>query len=34
MDFIAEAVPTVLAGIFLLFCVTDRPQLAHWHSDE
>ena len=23
--FIAEAVPTMLVGIFLLFCVTDRP---------
>ena len=32
--FIAEAVPTVLVGIFLLFCVTDRPQLAHWLSEE
>jgi MFS transporter, ACS family, tartrate transporter len=32
--FIAEAVPTVLVGIFLLFCVTDRPQSAHWLSDE
>jgi ACS family tartrate transporter-like MFS transporter len=32
--FIFEAVPTVLVGIFLLFCVTDRPQLARWLSDE
>jgi hypothetical protein len=32
--FIAEAIPTVLVGIFLLFCVTDRPQLARWLSDE
>jgi MFS transporter, ACS family, tartrate transporter len=32
--FIFEAVPTVLVGIFLLFCVTDRPQLARWLSEE
>jgi ACS family tartrate transporter-like MFS transporter len=32
--FIFEAVPTVLVGIFLLFCVTDRPQLARWLSDD
>ena len=32
--FIAEAIPSVLVGIFLLFCVTDRPQLAHWLNDE
>jgi ACS family tartrate transporter-like MFS transporter len=32
--FIFEAVPTVLVGIFLLFCVTDRPQLARWLSAE
>jgi MFS transporter, ACS family, tartrate transporter len=32
--FIAEAIPTVLVGIFLLFCVTDRPHLARWLSDE
>jgi MFS transporter, ACS family, tartrate transporter len=32
--FIAEAIPTVLVGIFLLFCVTDRPHLAHWLSEE
>jgi MFS transporter, ACS family, tartrate transporter len=32
--FIFEAVPTVLVGIFLLFCVTDRPQLAGWLSEE
>src|SRR5262249_9364857 len=30
--FIAEAIPTVVVGFFLLFCVTDRPQLAHWLS--
>jgi MFS transporter, ACS family, tartrate transporter len=28
--FIAEAVPTVLVGIFFLFFVTDRPAQAHW----
>jgi MFS transporter, ACS family, tartrate transporter len=32
--FLFEAVPTVLVGIFLLFCVTDRPQLARWLSEE
>src|SRR4029077_1535571 len=32
--FIAEAIPTVLVGIFLLFCVTDRPHLARWLSEE
>jgi len=32
--FIAEAVPTVLVGIFILFFVTDRPHLAHWLSGE
>jgi len=32
--FIFEAVPTVLVGIFLLFCVTDRPQLARWLTEE
>jgi ACS family tartrate transporter-like MFS transporter len=32
--FIFEAVPTVLVGILLLFCVTDRPQLARWLSEE
>jgi MFS transporter, ACS family, tartrate transporter len=32
--FIFEAVPTVLVGIFLLFCVTDRPHLARWLSEE
>ena len=31
--FIAEAIPSVLVGIFLLFCVTDRPQLARWLND-
>jgi len=32
--FVFEAVPTVLVGFFLLFCVTDRPHLARWLSDE
>jgi MFS transporter, ACS family, tartrate transporter len=32
--FVFEAVPTVLVGIFLLFCVTDRPQVARWLSEE
>jgi ACS family tartrate transporter-like MFS transporter len=32
--FIAEAIPTVLVGFFILFYVTDRPSLAHWLSDE
>src|SRR6202451_4611680 len=30
--FIAEAVPTVLVGIFILFFVTDRPKDAKWLS--
>jgi sugar phosphate permease len=30
--FIAEAIPTVLVGIFLLFCVSDRPHLTQWLS--
>ncbi len=30
--FIAEAVPTVLVGFFILFYVTDRPSVAHWLS--
>jgi ACS family tartrate transporter-like MFS transporter len=30
--FIAEAVPTILVGIFFLFFVTDRPDHAHWLS--
>jgi hypothetical protein len=29
-----ETIPTVLVGFFLLFCVTDRPQLAHWLKDD
>jgi MFS transporter, ACS family, tartrate transporter len=32
--FIAEAVPTVLIGIAVLFYVTDRPAEARWLSDE
>jgi MFS transporter, ACS family, tartrate transporter len=32
--FIAEAVPTVLVGIFILFFVTDRPHLAHWLGED
>jgi MFS transporter, ACS family, tartrate transporter len=32
--FIAEAMPTVLVGLFLLFFVTDRPSLARWLSEE
>jgi MFS transporter, ACS family, tartrate transporter len=30
--FIAEAVPTILVGIFFLFFVTDRPVQARWLS--
>src|SRR5580698_1606538 len=33
--FIAEAAPTVLLGIVVLFCITDRPTDAHWlHAEE
>jgi ACS family tartrate transporter-like MFS transporter len=32
--FLAEAMPTILVGIFILFFVTDRPSVAHWLSDE
>ncbi len=32
--FIAEAVPTILVGVFILFFVTDRPHLAHWLGDD
>jgi MFS transporter, ACS family, tartrate transporter len=32
--FIAEAIPTVVVGFFLLFSVTDRPGLARWLSEE
>jgi len=31
--FLAEAVPTVLIGILVLFCMADRPAQAHWLSD-
>jgi ACS family tartrate transporter-like MFS transporter len=31
--FIAEAIPTILVGIFFFFFVTDRPHQAHWLSD-
>ena len=32
--FIAEAVPTVVIGIFLLFWVTDRPHQASWLNED
>src|SRR5215475_5145396 len=32
--FIAEATPTVLVGIFVLFYVTDRPRGARWLSED
>jgi ACS family tartrate transporter-like MFS transporter len=32
--FIAEAVPTVLVGIAVLFYVTDRPAIARWLNDD
>jgi ACS family tartrate transporter-like MFS transporter len=32
--FIAEAIPTILVGIFFFFFVTDRPQQAHWLGDD
>jgi len=32
--FIAEAVPTVVMGIFLLFWVTDRPHQASWLNED
>jgi MFS transporter, ACS family, tartrate transporter len=32
--FLAEALPTVLVGIFILFFVTDRPHLARWLSED
>jgi ACS family tartrate transporter-like MFS transporter len=31
--FIAEAVPTVIVGVFFLFFVTDRPAQAFWLND-
>jgi ACS family tartrate transporter-like MFS transporter len=32
--FLLEAVPAVLLGILVLFCLTDRPEQARWLSDE
>jgi MFS transporter, ACS family, tartrate transporter len=32
--FIAEAAPTILIGILVLFCLTDRPAQAHWLGDD
>ena len=32
--YLAEAVPTVLLGIAVLFYVTDRPARAHWLTNE
>jgi ACS family tartrate transporter-like MFS transporter len=32
--FVAEAIPTVLVGIFFFFFVTDRPMEAHWLNAE
>jgi MFS transporter, ACS family, tartrate transporter len=32
--FIAEAIPTILVGIFFWFFVTDRPNQAHWLGEE
>jgi ACS family tartrate transporter-like MFS transporter len=32
--FIAEAIPTLLVGIFFFFFVTDRPGQAHWLGDD
>jgi MFS transporter, ACS family, tartrate transporter len=32
--FIAEAIPTILVGIFFFFFVTDRPGQAHWLGDD
>jgi ACS family tartrate transporter-like MFS transporter len=31
--FIAEAIPTILVGIFFLCFVTDRPHQAHWLTE-
>ncbi len=31
--FIAEAIPTVIVGVFFLFFVTDRPAQAFWLND-
>jgi ACS family tartrate transporter-like MFS transporter len=32
--FIAEAIPTVIVGVFFLFFVTDRPAQAFWLNDD
>jgi len=32
--YVAEAIPTVLVGFFILFFVTDRPHLARWLRDD
>src|SRR5579862_9984397 len=32
--FICEAIPTVIVGFFFLFFVTDRPQHAHWLTEQ
>src|SRR6202007_3004299 len=32
--FIAEAIPTILVGVFFFFFVTDRPGQAHWLGDD
>ncbi len=32
--YIAEAIPTVLVGFVILFCITDRPHQAQWLSDD
>jgi MFS transporter, ACS family, tartrate transporter len=32
--FIAESMPTVLVGLFILFAVTDRPAEARWLSED
>jgi ACS family tartrate transporter-like MFS transporter len=31
--YICEAVPTVLIGVAVFFCLTDRPAKAHWLAD-
>jgi MFS transporter, ACS family, tartrate transporter len=32
--YLLEAAPTVILGICVLFCLTDRPALAHWLAPE
>jgi len=32
--YLAEAFPTIMLGVFLLFYLTDRPEQAHWLSEE